>query len=81
MKINKFILWNKGHQSVNTHSTHISEMMIGNPNTMVKDRSPMWKDFKDNRFERPFMVINFLEKKNIKSSFYKAIYRNRKYTL
>jgi hypothetical protein len=42
---------------MNTHTPHISEMMMGNPNTMVKDRSPMWKDFKDNRFERPFMVF------------------------
>lgn len=35
---------------------HISDMVIGNPNSMVKDRSPLWKDFKDKKFERPFMV-------------------------
>lgn len=38
-------------------------MMIGNPNNMAKDRSPMWKDFKDNRFERPFMVSNLYNKR------------------
>ena len=44
---------------MNTQTPHINEMMMGNPNNMVKDRSPMWKDFKDNRFDRPFMVIIF----------------------
>lgn len=46
--------------NMNTKPVHINEMMMGNPNTMVKDRSPMWKDFKDNRFERPFMVFYFM---------------------
>lgn len=32
-------------------------MIIGNPNTMIKDRSPLWKDMKDNNFIRPFKVI------------------------
>ena len=50
--------------SLNSKSVHISEMMIGNPNTMVKDRSPMWKDFKGNSFERPFMV-SFISKYQI----------------
>jgi hypothetical protein len=44
-------------EKMDTKSVHISEMMIGNPNTMAKDRSPLWKDFKDNRFAKPFMVI------------------------
>ena len=39
-----------------TNPVNISEMMVGNPNNMVKDRSPLWKDFQDKRFDRPFMV-------------------------
>jgi len=38
-----------------TKTAHINEMMMGNPNNMVKDRSPLWKDFGDRRFNRPFM--------------------------
>jgi hypothetical protein len=30
-------------------------MIIGNPNNMVKDRHPLWKNFRNNNFERPFM--------------------------
>jgi hypothetical protein len=29
--------------------------MIGNPNEMVRDHHPLWKDFHDNRFQRPYM--------------------------
>lgn len=56
-----FLIKQLKDQSLNTHTPHISEMMIGNPNNMVKDRSPMWKDFKDNRFDRPFMVLCFFK--------------------
>lgn len=34
-------------------------MMIGNPNTMVRDRSPLWNNFKDNRYQGAYMVNNF----------------------
>jgi hypothetical protein len=30
-------------------------MIIGNPNNIVKDRHPLWKNFRNNNFERPFM--------------------------
>lgn len=43
---------------VNTQPEHVTNMMMGHVNTNVPDRSPMWKNFKDNRFNRPFMVIN-----------------------
>lgn len=46
---------------MNTKPLHISQMMIGNPNTMAKDRSPLWKEFKDSRFDRPFMVNKILK--------------------
>ena len=29
-------------------------MMIGNPNNMVKDRHPLWRNFNKNNYERPF---------------------------
>jgi len=45
--------------AVEAKPVHISEMIIGNPNTMVKDRSPLWKDFNNNKLERPFMVYLF----------------------
>lgn len=40
---------------VNTTPTHISEMIVGNPNNMVKDRHPLWRNFRNNKYERPFM--------------------------
>jgi hypothetical protein len=30
-------------------------MVIGNPNTVVKDRHYLWKDFRNKKFERPYM--------------------------
>jgi|LauGreDrversion4_2_1035121.scaffolds.fasta_scaffold445448_1 hypothetical protein len=30
-------------------------MVIGNPNTVVKDRHYLWKDFQNKNFERPYM--------------------------
>jgi hypothetical protein len=29
--------------------------MIGNPNEMIRDHHPLWRDFHDNRFQRPYM--------------------------
>jgi len=43
-------------QKISTQPEHITNMMTGHINTNVPDRSPMWKNFKDNRFNRPFMV-------------------------
>jgi len=40
---------------MDTRPVHVQEMIIGNPNNMVKDRSPLWKNFRRNNFERPFM--------------------------
>jgi len=44
-------------EKMDTKPVHITGMMLGDPTKMAKDRSPLWKEFKDNRFERPFMVI------------------------
>jgi hypothetical protein len=30
-------------------------MIIGNPNTFVRDRHPLWKGFENNKYEKPFM--------------------------
>ena len=43
-------------QKISTQPEHITNMMTGHINTNVPDRSPKWKNFKDNRFNRPFMV-------------------------
>jgi hypothetical protein len=40
---------------VNTTPVHVSEMITGNPNNMVKDRSPIWAGMENPNFERPFM--------------------------
>ena len=45
---------------VSTQPAHISDMMTGTVNNNAPDRSPMWKNFRDNRFNRPFMVIKFI---------------------
>lgn len=39
----------------NTTPQHVQDMVIGNPNTMVKDRHPLWRNFRNNNYERPFM--------------------------
>ncbi len=39
---------------VNTQPTHVQDMVIGNPNTLAQDRHPLWKDFNNHKYERPF---------------------------
>jgi hypothetical protein len=40
---------------VDTTPKHINDIVIGNPNTISRDRSPLWKTFRNNKFEKPFM--------------------------
>jgi hypothetical protein len=46
---------NKGVENVSTKPVHVNEMILGNINSNVPDRSPMWKNFSDNRYNRPYM--------------------------
>jgi len=46
---------NKPMAKVNTQPEHITNMMTGHVNTNVPDRSPMWKNFHNNLYKRPFM--------------------------
>jgi hypothetical protein len=39
---------------VDTQPRHIQDMVIGNPNTLSKDRHPLWRDFNTHKYERPF---------------------------
>ena len=50
---------------VNTQPEHITNMMTGHVNTNVPDRSPMWKNFHNNLYKRPFMVNKQKNKKKI----------------
>jgi hypothetical protein len=45
----------KNAQAMDTTPKHINDIVIGNPNTISRDRSPLWKTFKNNKFEKPFM--------------------------
>jgi hypothetical protein len=45
----------KNASPVDTTPKHINDIVIGNPNTISRDRSPLWKTFKNNKFEKPFM--------------------------
>jgi len=40
---------------VSTQPEHINNMMMGHVNTNAPDRSPMWKNFHNNLYKRPFM--------------------------
>jgi hypothetical protein len=40
---------------MDTTPKHINDIVIGNPNTISRDRSPLWKTFRNNKFEKPFM--------------------------
>ena len=51
---------------VSTQPEHITNMMSGHINTNTPDRSPMWKNFKNNLYKRPFMVNKKLNIKKTK---------------
>merc|ERR1712151_294763 len=42
-------------KSTKKHPEHVTNMMMGHVNTNVPDRSPMWKNFHNNLYKRPFM--------------------------
>merc|ERR1712151_1470982 len=42
-------------KSTKKHGEHVTNMMMGHVNTNVPDRSPMWKNFHNNLYKRPFM--------------------------
>jgi len=46
---------NRPMSKVSTQPEHINNMMMGHVNTNVPDRSPMWKNFHNNLYKRPFM--------------------------
>jgi len=54
-KATKHTKQNKPMAKVNTQPEHITNMMTGHINTNVPDRSPMWKNFHNNLYKRPFM--------------------------
>ncbi len=43
--------------NISTQPEHVSNMILGHVNSNAPDRSPMWRNFRDNRYGRPLMVI------------------------
>jgi hypothetical protein len=42
--------------AVKTQPQNVLDMVVGNPNNFIKDRTPLWRDFKNGNFEHPYMV-------------------------
>jgi len=42
-------------EQMDTTPTHIRDLMLGRPDEMMRDKSALWKNFRNNKYKRPFL--------------------------